>query len=744
MPNIPWTRVSTYNSFTPTVFIGCTLWLDAADSSSISTTGGNVTQWRDKSGNANHTTAGTGQPTYTSPFVVFGGSAQLILPLVFSTDWSIFIVAKTTQTTGASGNQWWAGAGLFDAEITNTQNDYGMNIVGGYLGTGVGNPDTTIQSVSQVNDGNLFIAGFLRNSSTGAMSNIVTGGTAVTTTGPTGIRNSVSRISIGALQTNLNYFNGSIAEVIAFNTVISVAQRQNIEGYLAWKWGFVSSLPANHPGARTNLPLYVIPFVSSFNPRSVSSIALWLDGMDPAGTGTAPSVGATVSTWVDKSTSAKNATAGGTPTYVSGGGINFNGSSWFSNMSFAQNLSQRSIFIVMQETVRNTVYGVFPLIPNPSSGLDYTTTNGLTIETSNGLRFYSSQGYQSDLGSASLLVKAVYNDNMNGTAGSGFVNGNVATTVTASYTAGTCSGYGVGSRWQGASGISASLALNGVIFEIMYFNSPLGTTDRRNIEGYLAQKWGLTASLPAGHPGLTQTLYSASPSVRSLGGVTSTIMITNKPPLTVVSGMLLNLDAASYTSGSTWTALTGNNYTINGTLTTGSSAVIFDGTAYAQDLTGITSSTMYSYTLDVWFYAAANASGSIIGELGQASLGTWTITLISINTNTISVGFWNGSVYKLSVGSYTANTWTHVSYSYNSSTNAVIGYVNGANVSTGTATKQWPPSGSVFLTTGGQANPDATFTGRIGAFKVYNSVLSDTEVKQNYNALAGRYGLGLI
>ena len=150
MPNIPWTRVSTYNNFTPTAFTGCTLWLDAADSSSISTTSGNVTQWRDKSGNANHTTAGTGQPTYTSPFVVFGGSAQLILPLVFSTDWSIFVVAKTTQTTGTSGQQWWAGAGLFDAEVSSPVNDYGMSLVGGFLATGVGSSDTTIQSASAV------------------------------------------------------------------------------------------------------------------------------------------------------------------------------------------------------------------------------------------------------------------------------------------------------------------------------------------------------------------------------------------------------------------------------------------------------------------------------------------------------------------------------------------------------------------------------------------------------------------
>ena len=99
-------------------------------------------------------------------------------------------------------------------------------------------------------------------------------------------------------------------------------------------------------------------------------------------------------------------------------------------------------------------------------------------------------------------------------------------------------------------------------------------------------------------------------------------------------------------------------------------------------------------------------------------------------------------MYKLSVGSYTANTWTHVSYSYNSSTNAVIGYVNGVYVSTGTATKQWPTTW--FVNTGGASNPDTNFTGRIGALKVYNSVLSADEVKQNYNVLAARYGLGLI
>ena len=493
-----------------------------------------------------------------------------------------------------------------------------------------------------------------------------------------------------------------------------------------------------------------------FSPLNVSGCVLWLDGMDPAGTRVIPSIGATVSTWIDKSTSAKNATAGGTPTYVSGGGINFNGSSYFTNLSFAQNLSQRSIFIVMQETTRTAVGGVFPLIPTPSSGNDYDST-GLSIETQNGLRFYNGSGYQSDIGNTSLLVKADYNDNMDVRAGTGFVNGTSAATVTASYTAGTCSGYGIGARWLG--GISLTYPLRGVIFEIMFFNRPLVLAERRQIEGYLAQKWSLTVSLPAGHPGLVSTLYNSNQDkkitwlpmtrvpyvvipARGIGKQDISFLSGALPAVIVTTNLITSLDAVSYTSGSTWTALTGNNYTVSGTFTTASSAIIFDGSAYAQDLTGITSSTMYSFTLDVWFYAAANVSGSVIGELGQASLGGWSVTMISIGTNTISVGFWTGIHYKLSVGSYTANTWTHVSYSYNASTNAVIGYVNGLSVSTATATKLWPTA--VYLTTGGAAFPNTNFTGRIGAFKVYNSVLTADQIKQNYNALAGRYGLGLI
>ncbi|MFM1862606.1 MAG: Cyanophage, partial [Pseudomonadota bacterium] len=41
---------------------------------------------------------------------------------------------------------------------------------------------------------------------------------------------------------------------------------------------------------------------------------------------------------------------------------------------------------------------------------------------------------------------------------------------------------------------------NGTILEIIVLLEFLGSDDRQRLEGYLAQKWGLAGSLPAGHP----------------------------------------------------------------------------------------------------------------------------------------------------------------------------------------------------------------------------------------------------
>ena len=44
--------------------------------------------------------------------------------------------------------------------------------------------------------------------------------------------------------------SGLYAEILFYSGVLSKTQYQQVEGYLAWKWGLQTSLPASHPYAK--------------------------------------------------------------------------------------------------------------------------------------------------------------------------------------------------------------------------------------------------------------------------------------------------------------------------------------------------------------------------------------------------------------------------------------------------------------------------------------------------------------
>ena len=54
-------------------------------------------------------------------------------------------------------------------------------------------------------------------------------------------------IYIGTRADSVTTLTASVSEVIVYSTTPTDQQRQTIEGYLAWKWGLVASLPAGHP-----------------------------------------------------------------------------------------------------------------------------------------------------------------------------------------------------------------------------------------------------------------------------------------------------------------------------------------------------------------------------------------------------------------------------------------------------------------------------------------------------------------
>jgi hypothetical protein len=92
-----------------------------------------------------------------------------------------------------------------------------------------------------------------------------------------------------------------------------------------------------------------------------------------------------------------------------------------------------------------------------------------------------------------------------------------------SLTAGTVSSYSGSSTSIGICTETNGTQMTAVYLgELLIYNTVLGTTDRRNVEGYLSQKWGLTASLPAVHPGLTQSLPLGKP-----GSLAATITTPN-------------------------------------------------------------------------------------------------------------------------------------------------------------------------------------------------------------------------
>jgi hypothetical protein len=46
------------------------------------------------------------------------------------------------------------------------------------------------------------------------------------------------------------YFKGTVYEIVVYSVALTESQRKLVEGYLAWKWGVQTSLPASHPYAR--------------------------------------------------------------------------------------------------------------------------------------------------------------------------------------------------------------------------------------------------------------------------------------------------------------------------------------------------------------------------------------------------------------------------------------------------------------------------------------------------------------
>lgn len=225
----------TASGFNPKSIAGLRMWMDAADTSTISTETG-VSQWRDKSstGTVWAQTIGNNQPaTGTQTMngknvLAFDGSNDSLTavgPLGTSMPLTFFLVQRIVA--GTSFGMTYTNALSFNVRQTGAGNV--LSILPGQSNTGLNRGGINdIVSLVYPSSGN---NAFFLNGSAVTMDPIdLTTRPTLTGTHAIGVR----RATDGTLAF---YANVRVAEIIAYNAALTAAQRQTVERYLSRKWG---------------------------------------------------------------------------------------------------------------------------------------------------------------------------------------------------------------------------------------------------------------------------------------------------------------------------------------------------------------------------------------------------------------------------------------------------------------------------------------------------------------------------
>jgi Glycine rich protein len=504
--------------FNPTSISGLKEWFDASQTSSIlSNSSGQVYQWNNLAGYANATQATASYQPYTGNVTVNGLNAMYYTATSFITTGSIsftsqyrtlFQVVQVTTLSGVASYAFYSGTQMSifqilfpDFEVNNHPGGNRMATVNPSASGGFIACPSNIYRVPYLLDvyASSGVTGFFVNGSNcGALSPIAVFpiGTFTNAIG--------SNNTYGA--TPQPWY---LCETLHYDADLTVAQRQLVEGYLAWKWGFQATLISTHPyysvnpNKVTGFPAAIQSLVTpSFNtPLLIPGCAIWMDGADSSSTSMTLS-GSTITSWKDKSGNGVTFSITGTPTlsnavYNGLSSVYFNGSTNFYNTTFNMNLINHTFFIVVTETAGG----------NRGVLIFYITGTGTDdVYASNSLEFSSPEaGIEGNYGSQpySNLTYGIYGD-VSPTGGTfNFFKNGVSVISKTGLVAATSTGVCIGSRVYSG---GFTYFMTGYVSEVIVYNTALSIDKRQQVEGYLANKWGLKSSLLSTHP-----YYSIAP-----------------------------------------------------------------------------------------------------------------------------------------------------------------------------------------------------------------------------------------
>jgi hypothetical protein len=719
-------RSSQNPRFSPDSLPGLALWLDAVDANTLTLSGSNVTQWRDKSGQGNNgSNDGTvSLSTFNSrQMISFNGNSVIQGSYTNSgttiTCFGIFVPQQSSYDNTRVVS-FATAPGVLD-----------FNNIGslGAIVLDAGRTVYTQRNSTQLITTTTFTTGALTMASlvyTGSSRQVFLNGGGQVSDSFSGSFGT-TLYGIGAYagfnpsSYAFNKYTGLVGEVIVYNSALSTAERQVVEGYLARKWGLteLTGDPYRFGGPR-------------ILPTQISGCSLWLDGADPAGTGSPPSIGTSVSTWVDKSGNGRNGISEGTsiPTF-SNRGITYNGSGSY-RTSYSAALPAETLFVVFRWASIGTGGPAF-------IGGTQWYQRLLYVDPAE-----SRWIYFGGIASWGRWNTSPLSSNVDYMLGVTWNSSSVILHLNGSSLA-TAGGVGTIASFSGSPTHSLiGPGFNGTMYEMIGYNTVLTTAQRQLVEGYLATKWGLQASFPAPvaigpYAGPIIPVRSFSP--LDIDGLSLWLDAADATQFTFSSGS--NISSVREKSGNTYTFTQGGTASRLTRTTVNGRPTIFldnDGTnnAWMTSPVPLPSTLTVVQVLTPLAYSGPTAPflwSWNTGGTGGRTAGLRCNSSNSINPYITWVGD-NGNSLPITTGT----SYVHFVEFTNSGAN-VRQSLNGTTPTAGTLTA-YNVTPSVFLLGGdGPTTPTIYSRMYMSELIMFSNVLTTSQRQQLETYLADKWGL---
>lgn len=239
--------------------LGPKVWLDSQSPGAFTIVSSAVSEWKDRSGNGNHAT----QPTSGKRPVIAGNSINSLSAVRFdgADDWMTITGCTFAQSPfsvymvhalRSLRNMWPV---LWGESSGSTNGPFAIGMNNGFFGNQIAIHRVGVQTVSSD-----LTSGTVPRILSWRSAGIVSGGCTVAvrrsgtpSSSPITIASGIvsgADITIAAERNGAASFTDSdIGEVLQFGAEHSLRETQLVEGYLAWKWGMTTDLPASHPFA---------------------------------------------------------------------------------------------------------------------------------------------------------------------------------------------------------------------------------------------------------------------------------------------------------------------------------------------------------------------------------------------------------------------------------------------------------------------------------------------------------------